>query len=171
MPIQTLPIKTIPIKFLMFFLFSTAFSASAYAQSELPSTSEMLLQVFGALVLIVGLIVGAAWLTKRLNLVHGSQFGELKVLSTLTLGRKEKIVLVDACGKKLLLGVGSQGVNFLQDLSEGVSDAQGCEDTSLSVSETEGDLTKKDTPQAVKKAEFSTFLKNIISSDLREHKN
>ena len=71
-----------------------------------------LLQVVGALVLIVSLILVMAWLAQRLKLA-GAGTAQIKALSVLPLGRKEKVVLLESGGTKLLIGVTPSNVNVL----------------------------------------------------------
>jgi len=103
----------------------------AQTESNIPSLGEMLLQVLGALILISALIVGAAWLAKKLNFINPANQSQLKPLASLTLGRKEKVVIVNACGKTLLLGVASGNVNFLYDLSDDQANGSSKEQGSL----------------------------------------
>lgn len=164
----------------------------AQTESGAPSFGGMLLQVLGALLLITTLIVGAGIIAKRLNLVHPSTNAHLKTLASLSLGRKEKVVVVDACGKRLLLGVGSGNVNFLYDLSTEKNEEQSeCNLGSASGSQnfSTSDLDSNLPPiqnfsnnsfeESVRnpnqnealtaKPEFSRFLKKIMAKSRREN--
>ncbi len=71
-----------------------------------------------ALLLVLGLIVGLAWLLKRMP---GSGFRPaegLKVVASLNVGAKERVVVVDVNGEQLLLGVSAGGVRTLHKLPE-----------------------------------------------------
>ena len=57
-----------------------------------------------------------AWGAKRLNIANTSFNHSLKIQSALTLGPKEKIVVVTVEGRKLLLGVTSQNITMLSEL-------------------------------------------------------
>ena len=81
--------------------------------SQAVSTSSMLLQVMLALGFIVALILGSAWLLKRLNLVQNSTNTHFKVLSSMPMGRKERLLLIEVDGVKLLLGVSAGAINVL----------------------------------------------------------
>lgn len=96
------------------------FSCSVFAQSapSTPSLTQSLLQVFGALILVISLIFGAAWLAKRLKLTSSVYGQQIKALSALPLGRKEKVVLIESCGKKLLIGVSANAINVLHVFDE-----------------------------------------------------
>ncbi len=77
--------------------------------------------LFGAmftLLLVLGLIVGLGWLLKRLP---GGQFRPaegLKVVATLTVGTRERVVVVDVNGEQLLLGVTAGGIQTLYQLPQ-----------------------------------------------------
>ena len=72
--------------------------------------------VFMGLSAILGLIVLLAWAAKRLNINNMSQGTALKLQSVLSLGAKEKIVIVEADGHKLLLGVTPNNITLLRQL-------------------------------------------------------
>ena len=63
-----------------------------------------------SLVLVVGFIFAAAWVVRRMPLGMGRANGPLKVLATLPLGPKERLLLVDARGEELLIAVSPAGV-------------------------------------------------------------
>lgn len=71
----------------------------------------MVLALFAVLVVIVVL----ASLLKRFNLKFQGASG-MKVLSSVSLGAKERLVIVDVGGEKLLLGVTQQRIDCLKEL-------------------------------------------------------
>ncbi|TDB27274.1 flagellar biosynthetic protein FliO [Stenotrophomonas sp. ATCM1_4] len=77
--------------------------------------------LFGAvfmLLMVLGLIVGLGWLLKRLP---GGQFRPaegLKMVASLNVGAKERVVVVDVNGQQLLLGVSPGGISTLHALPE-----------------------------------------------------
>lgn len=91
----------------------TAFADIAKAAVSPPSLSTSLFNVFMALTLIVGLILACAWLAKKFKLTGSMHVQGIRALSSLTLGRKEKVVLISVGGKRLLLGVAAGSVNVL----------------------------------------------------------
>ncbi|WP_369975255.1 flagellar biosynthetic protein FliO [Xanthomonas bundabergensis] len=85
--------------------------------SAAPSPPSLLGAVF-ALLLVLGLILGMAWVLKRLP---GSGFRPaegLRVVASLAVGAKERVVVVDVNGEQLLLGVSPGGVRTLHRLPE-----------------------------------------------------
>jgi flagellar protein FliO/FliZ len=63
-----------------------------------------------SLVLVVGFILAAAWVVRRMPLGVGRGSGPLKVLAAMPLGPRERLVLVEARGEELLLAVSPAGV-------------------------------------------------------------
>ena len=63
-----------------------------------------------SLALVVGFILAAAWVVRRMPLGLGRGNGPLKVLAALPLGPRERLVLVEARGEELLIAVSPAGV-------------------------------------------------------------
>jgi flagellar protein FliO/FliZ len=77
-----------------------------------------------ALLFVVGLILALAWLAKRMPGVAGSSNRALRVVASLSLGPREKVVVVDVGGKQLLLGVGAGGTRTLHTLEAPLPEAE-----------------------------------------------
>jgi len=77
--------------------------------------------LFGAfvtLLLVLGLIIGLGWLLKRMP---GGAFRPaegLKVVASINVGAKERVVVVDVNGQQLLLGITAGGISTLHQLPE-----------------------------------------------------
>lgn len=69
--------------------------------------------MFGSLLLVIGLILLCAWLLKRMGNLQAGGNGVLKVRASLSVGLKERVVLVEAAGETLLLGVSPGGIHCL----------------------------------------------------------
>jgi len=85
--------------------------------SQAPTSPGLFGAVF-ALLLVLALIVGLGWLLKRMP---GSGFrpaAGLKLVASLPLGAKERVVVVEVAGQQLLLGVTAGGINALHSLAE-----------------------------------------------------
>lgn len=72
------------------------------------------------LILVLGLILGMAWLLKRMP---GTSLGlrqsdRLRVVSMLSVGAKERVMVIEVNGEQLLIGVGAGGISKLHQLSE-----------------------------------------------------
>lgn len=99
-------------------LFSTSVLAEETVQkSESVTTAASLLNVFGSLIIVLGILFALAWFYKKLSLkLPGS--GQMKVVSTMMLGPRERILVVEIQGKQRVLGVTGQQINFLFELDE-----------------------------------------------------
>lgn len=74
-------------------------------------------QVAGSLVLVLLLIGGLAWGAQRLRLTKGSAGRHLRVVDALSLGTRERLLLVEVDGERLLLGVAGGQLRRLHVLS------------------------------------------------------
>lgn len=80
-------------------------------------TSE-LAGVFFSLLLIIGLIFAMAWLVRRFN--GGGRFyraNAMKVVTSMPLGSKEKLIVVDVGDKQLLLGVTPHHISYIDEVT------------------------------------------------------
>lgn len=109
------------MKFLSLFLFVTVLGGShtsAYATPATISTSSSWLQVIGSLLLVIGVVLLCAWCVRRFGLGHqASPNALLSLVSSLMVGQREKIVIVEADGMWLVLGVTPQSINLLYTMS------------------------------------------------------
>ena len=69
-----------------------------------------------ALVFVLGLILALAWLAKRMPGLAGASNPSLRLVASLSLGPRERVVVVDVGGTQLLLGVGAGGTRALHTL-------------------------------------------------------
>jgi flagellar protein FliO/FliZ len=63
-------------------------------------------------------IVALAWLAKRVNRLQSSSDGSLQVLGGLSMGARERVVLVQVGSTQLLLGVAPGRINMLHQLEQ-----------------------------------------------------
>jgi flagellar biosynthetic protein FliO len=89
------------------------------SHEEAPSAAGLLLRTFGALLIIVGLIVAAAWGMKRFG---GARFGtskaespELAILNSIALGDRRSLAVVRFGERTLLLGSTQHGISLLAE--------------------------------------------------------
>lgn len=78
---------------------------------------------FLALVLVLGLIFGLAWLLKRLPGSGFRQADGLRVVASINLGAKERAAVVQVGDEQLLLGIGAGGVRTLHVLPKPLPEA------------------------------------------------
>lgn len=112
------------MKMRFFYLFCSVFvfpittwSAAVTTNPNALSQGE-LLRVMGGLLLVVVMIIFLAWLVRRLNRAGLGISSGFKVIASMNLGTREKIMLVNVGGRVLLLGVTSGSINTLHDFGE-----------------------------------------------------
>ncbi len=77
-----------------------------------------LLRVTVGLVVVLLVIVGLGWVLRRMGGMHTHGSGQLRVLAGVSVGTKERVVLVSAGKTQLLLGVGPGQVRTLHILDQ-----------------------------------------------------
>jgi len=78
-----------------------------------------------ALVLVLALVLGLAWVLKRLPGGGFRQADGLRVVATIALGSRERAAVVQVGGEQLLLGMGAGGVRTLHVLPEPLASGGG----------------------------------------------
>ena len=71
------------------------------------------LQVFVSLLLVLGLIVLVAWLMRRYVTLPAGRSGALRMLAAISVGQRERVVLVQAGETQLLIGIAPGQVRTL----------------------------------------------------------
>jgi flagellar protein FliO/FliZ len=87
--------------------------------------TERMGQVLTGLLLVLGAIVACAWVVRRMLRMHPGVDGRLRLLGGLSLGPRERIVLVQAGETQLLVGVAPGRVQTLHVLDEPLAEHQG----------------------------------------------
>ena len=75
-----------------------------------------LLQTTLGLMLVLALIIGIAWLVKRFGQVQSGAQGKLKVVGGVSLGTRERVVLLQVGDQQLVLGVAPGQIRTLHVL-------------------------------------------------------
>ncbi|AOT07497.1 flagellar protein [Pseudoalteromonas luteoviolacea] len=96
-------------------------SAAAISQPQGPSLE--IVTVMLSLASIVALIIGLAWLVKRVNPNVGNN-QDFKVIRSLPLGTRERLLVIEIDEKQHLLGVTPQNINYLYQLETPLSENQ-----------------------------------------------
>ncbi|ATC95504.1 flagellar biosynthetic protein FliO [Pseudoalteromonas tunicata] len=95
-------------------LFISLFSAPALAET---TPVQSLMSVALSLGLVIVIIVILAMLVKRLN-PHVASQDEFKVVRTIALGTRERLLVIEIDNKQHLLGVTPHNINYLYELQE-----------------------------------------------------
>lgn len=126
------------------------------------STTWQLANLIGGLALILILIYGLSWFVKRFAQGGFMQTSSIKMLASLPLGTRERLMLVEVGGKQILLGVTAAQINSLHVFDEQV----------VQVSE-----QKASKPATSNESDFSQKMMAILqqkisgSIDSSQHKN
>ena len=97
--------------------------SSSYAQEITPEVGKHVggnmdsMSMILSLLMVLALIIASAWVLKRFQTGHQNQSG-LKVVANLHLSNKERLIVVQAGKKQLLLGVTAQQISLLDTLDE-----------------------------------------------------
>ena len=105
---------------------TTTRTASAGASAGPVGPGEVL-QVFAALIFILVLIVLAAWLMRRFVTMPSGRSGALRMLAAISVGQRERVVLVQAGETQLLIGIAPGQVRTLHVFDKPVMLADGAE--------------------------------------------
>ncbi|WP_245961400.1 flagellar biosynthetic protein FliO [Thalassotalea euphylliae] len=97
----------------------TAPEVGRHVASNNLELSSMLL----SLLAVLALILLAASLLKKFKL-GGQLHSDLKVITSMHIGTKERLVVVEVAGKQLLLGVTANNISILQELAEPITSQQ-----------------------------------------------
>ncbi|GHD55482.1 flagellar biosynthetic protein FliO [Jeongeupia chitinilytica] len=95
--------------------FAQAASVPASLAGSGPGLGQFV-QVLLMLGLVLALIVGAAWLMRRFSLLPGQAGNQLRVVSGVMVGPKERVVIVEQGETWLVVGVTAHSVNLLHTL-------------------------------------------------------
>lgn len=105
--------------------------AAAVAQAQAGTTGAPAAPIEGpsfvpmalALVLILGLLGAALWVLRRAGFAPRGGSSQLRLVTQLALGPRERVVIVEAGERWWLLGVGASGVTRLGSLPKGEASA------------------------------------------------
>lgn len=75
--------------------------------------------VLAGLLLVLIIIAGLAYLSKRMNLKLPGTSANLKLVSAMNVGSREKVMLLEVEGEKLLIGVTSHNITLLKNYHAG----------------------------------------------------
>lgn len=83
-----------------------------------PVSTGYLGQLVVGLVIVLLCIVALAWIARRFNRLQSTPDGSLRLLGGMSMGARERIVLVQVGTRQLLLGVAPGRINTLHVLDE-----------------------------------------------------
>jgi len=92
------------------------------------------LQMFFGLLVVVALVFGMAWFMRRMGNMNGVTTGNLKVLGGISVGQRERIVLVQAGETQLLVGVAPGEIRTLHVMDKPIESQASSNQTNSKVS-------------------------------------
>ena len=102
-------------------------AATSTTEKTIPSLSNEpigvsnYIQMFFGLFIIIILIVGMAWLMRRMGSMGGLSVSNLKVLGGISVGQRERVVLIQAGDTQLLVGVAPGSIRTLHVMDEPIT--------------------------------------------------
>ena len=90
---------------LLLLLSALTFPAIAVATEGQTVSNSTYIQAFFALLFVVALLFGAAWLARKLSGGKGFGQGGMKIVGGVALGPRERIVLIEADDTWLVIGI------------------------------------------------------------------
>ncbi len=110
-------------KFVLFLLFMplnvlAASEAKTIGQGAAPVSSVGLLQWILSCIMVIGIMIACLWLLKKSKLAPGGKNDFLKVIAWISVSRTDRILVVKAGSRYLLLGATAESINLLSELSE-----------------------------------------------------
>ncbi|ABM61272.1 flagellar biosynthetic protein FliO [Halorhodospira halophila] len=102
-----------------------ALPAPAWAETVPGVEAEAIARVIVALLVVLAVIIGLAWLLRRFGGGAVGGTGQMRVLGSLPVGQRERVVLVQVGDTQLLLGVAPGRVQTLHVLETPVTGVGG----------------------------------------------
>jgi flagellar protein FliO/FliZ len=93
---------------------------AAGSPQSVPTPMGGTLRVTLAMFLVLGALLGAAWLARRVRGVGGASTGRLTVLAQVSLGTRERAVLLRVGARQVLVGVAPGNVRTLHVIDEAI---------------------------------------------------
>lgn len=120
--VKNLCVKKIGVSFILLACQANAY-AITHAATQMstvtsPSASLGLLKMFVGLFVVMGIMLLLAWFVKRLGLVNHSQTSVAKVISSVSVGSRERVVVLEIADRWVVVGVAPGRVNAITTLDK-----------------------------------------------------
>lgn len=104
-------------------LWGAPLALAAAAESSEPSIYSLryMVQVVGSLLLVLGCMLAVLFLVRKLQGVPVGERNAIRILGSLRVGTREKILLLEAGDEQLLIGVAAGSVRTLHVFAEPVT--------------------------------------------------
>lgn len=98
-------------------LLCAAISCPSYAKEN---SSPDFLGMLASLIIVLAVIFLLAYIAKKLKITPSSQ-KHIRTVASLSVGQKERVVIIEVNEQQFMLGVTSNNVNLLHELKQGVN--------------------------------------------------
>ncbi len=94
---------------------------AAGAAGEAPDMMAATLRMALGLVAVLAVLGGTAWLSRRFRVSGRLQGGLIEIMSGISLGSRERLILVRVGGEQVLVGVSPAGIRTLHVIGKSAS--------------------------------------------------
>lgn len=109
-------IRLLPVPLATLFLCMHAHAAEQQAAAPASASAGSLVQVVIGLAVVLGLMAGAAWLLKRMGVAGAGAGNVAKVVGGVSVGNRERVVVVEVADQWIVVGVAPGSVNALSTM-------------------------------------------------------
>ncbi|RBA25793.1 flagellar biosynthetic protein FliO [Herminiimonas fonticola] len=96
----------------------TAASTAATTSTSATSTAGNLMQVTLGLLVVLGLMAAAAWVLRRFNTAKGNNAAQIKIIGGVSVGNRERVMVVEIADQWIVVGVAPGRVNALATMAK-----------------------------------------------------
>jgi flagellar protein FliO/FliZ len=89
----------------------------SYAGDQTVASAGSLFQVLLGLIIVLGLMAGAAWLLKRFSAARPSTGSMIKIVGGVSVGSRERVLVVEVADQWIVVGVAPGRVNSLATMA------------------------------------------------------
>lgn len=97
-----------------------------FAESATPTTASSFVSILLSLIVVLAIIFSIGFLMRRFNVTHTGSH-QMKIVSSMMLGNRERVMLIQVGEEQHLLGVTAQQINHLSKLEKPVEIEEGAE--------------------------------------------
>lgn len=91
-------------------------ASTAHAADQPPTSAGGMFQVLLGLVVVLGLMAGAAWLLKRMGVAGNVASNVARVVGGVNVGNRERVLVVEVADQWIVVGVAPGSVNALSTM-------------------------------------------------------
>ena len=115
--------RFLPVLFVLLPQLALAQADKPAATALEPISSPYLLKLTGGLILVVVVIFALAWLVKKFNLAQQSHGGLIRIVAGVSIGTRDRIVLLQVGEEQILVGLTPGRIEKLHTLAEPLNPA------------------------------------------------